>query len=417
MKQAVCEKIDAHREEIFGWGEWVRKHPELGYKEYQTSQLVQKELEKLGLKCRTGLARTGVKATIGDPDAPVNICIIGELDAVKCYGHPDADPESGAAHACGHNAQIAALLGAAVGLVESGVLEQLHGRVTFFAVPAEEFVELDFRERLKKQGEIEYFGGKQELIRLGEFDDIDIAMMVHSQAGTLGPEIYLGGSSLGFTAKQITFRGKAAHGSTPFDGVNALNAAMVALMGIHANRETFRDEDRIRIHPIITNGGELVNVVPSVVTMETYVRGARGEAIEDACRKVDAAVQAGALAIGAQCEILDTKGYLPLHQDAGVTEVFEENARELIGDKVTIYHGIDMVGSTDIGDLSQKIPCIQPTMGGFAGTAHGADFAISDPEAAYLLPAKIMACTVVDLLKDGAKRALEIKKKFHANKK
>ena len=412
MKQKICAAIDACREEIIRIGDQILAHPELGYKEFQTSALVQEELEKLGLSCKTGLARTGVKATIGDPDAPINICIIGEMDAVKCYGHPAADPQTGAAHACGHNAQIASLLGAAMGLIKSGVLAELPGRVTFFAVPAEEFVELDFREQLKQKGEIEFFGGKQELLRLGEFDDIDIAMMVHSQAGSLTPELYLGGSSLGFTAKQITFRGKAAHGSTPFDGVNALNAAMVALMGIHANREPFRDEDRIRIHPIITSGGELVNVVPSVVTMETYVRGARGEAIEDACRNVDAAVQAGALAIGAQCEILDTVGYLPLHQDAGVSEIFEENARALIGG-AEIHHGIDMVGSTDIGDLSQKIPCIQPTMGGFAGTAHGADFAICDKNAAYLLPAKIMACTVVDLLRDGMRKALDIKQNFH----
>ena len=105
-----------------------------------------------------------------------NICIIGEMDAVKCFRHPYADSDTGAAHACGHNAQIASMLGVAIGIVKSGVMEKLGGKVTFFAVPAEEFVELDRKEQLKNEGKIEYFGGKQELIRLGEFDGIDMAI-------------------------------------------------------------------------------------------------------------------------------------------------------------------------------------------------------------------------------------------------
>ncbi len=411
MKNRVYGAIDAHRDDIIRIGETVLRHPELGYKEHKTSALVKCELEKLGIPYTDGIAITAVKGVVGKPDAKVNICIIGELDAVKCYGHPHADPETGAAHACGHNAQIASMLGAAYGLVESGVLEELDGRVTFFAVPAEEFVELEFRQQLKADGKIEFLAGKQELIHLGAFDDVDIAMMVHSQAGETTPELFLNSSSLGFTAKQITFHGKAAHGSAPFEGVNALNAAMLALMGIHANRETFRDSDKVRIHPIITNGGDLVNIVPAKTAIETYVRGARAEAIVDACRKVDAAVNAGAMAVGATCEIVDTVGYLPLRHDKALLEIFADNARELIGEG-RIHYNIDMTGSTDMGDLSEKLPAIHPMMGGFAGQAHGIDFEIVDPEAAYILPAKLMAATVVDLLADGAEKALAIKEAF-----
>lgn len=411
MKKRVFNAIDLHKEDIVRIGETVLNNPELGYKEYKTSALVKSEFEKLGIPYTDGLAITGVKGCIGNPDAKINICIIGELDAVKCYGHPYANTETGAAHVCGHNAQIASMLGAAYGLVKSGVLEELDGKVTFFAVPAEEFVELEFRQQLKDDGKIEFFAGKQELIRIGAFDDVDIAMMVHSQAGLTKPEVFLGGTSLGFTAKNITFHGKAAHGSAPFEGVNALNAAMLALMGIHANRETFRDEDKIRIHPIITNGGELVNVVPSSTKIETYVRGARPEAIEDACRKVDNAVKAGAMAVGAECEIQNIVGHLPLMQNSILTEIFAENAAAVVGEE-SIRYGIDMTGSTDMGDLSQKIPCIHPTMGGFSGTAHGVDFKISDTEAAYVLPAKIMAATVCDLLKCGAEKAIAVKNSF-----
>ncbi len=411
MKTSIIETIDQYRQHIIDIGETILKNPELGYKEFKTAALVEKEFESLGLEYISELAVTGVKATYKIDDTPVNICIIGEMDAVKCYGHPFADPETGAAHACGHNAQIATMLGAAYGLLKSDVLKDLCGTVSFFAVPAEEFAELDYRMNLRKEGKIEFFGGKQELIRIGAFDDVNIAIMVHALANSPAPYLHMGSTSLGFTAKHITFTGKASHGSRPWEGTNALNAAMMALMGINANRETFRDEDKIRIHPIITNGGELVNVIPSKTEIETYVRGGNPAAIKDACQKVDNAVKAGALAVGAECEIEDIRGYMPLMQDKTISDIFEENAKDLLGEEF-ICHGIDMTGSTDMGDLSLKIPSIQPILGGITGKAHGEDYMITDKESVYITPAKLMACTVYDLLKNNAEKALKIIKDF-----
>ncbi len=411
MKNKIIKAIDDHREKIISLGEEILRTPELGYKEFKTSERVQKEFEALGIPYRSELAITGVKGTVGNPDAKINICIIGELDAIKCFEHPFANPETGAAHACGHNAQLACMIGAAYGIVKSGVLDEIDGKITFFAVPAEEFVELEYRERLVADGKISRMAGKQELIALGEFDDVDIAMMIHSHALTPVPNVYVEGTSLGFDTKQITFEGKAAHGSEPFNGVNALNAAMLALMGINANRETFRDEDRVRVHPIITNGGDLVNVVPDKAVIETYVRGATASAIEDASVKVDNAVKAGAMAVGAKCTIKDVKGFDPLIQDANLSKVFEENARLFVSDE-NIFHGINMTGSTDMGDLSLIMPAIQPTMGGFDGALHSKEFAIKDKETVYITSSKILALTAYDLLKDGAKRAKEIIENF-----
>lgn len=414
MKEKILKAIDDSRDAIIECGEYILNNPELGYKEFKTSKRVQEEFEKLGIPFEADLAITGVKGTVGKKDAGINVCIIGELDAIKCYEHPYANAETGAAHACGHNAQIAAMIGAAYGIVKSGILDEIDGKITFFAVPAEEFVELDYREQLVRSGKITYMAGKQELIHIGAFDDIDMAMMIHSHALTPGFNVYIDGTSLGFDTKQITFEGKAAHGSEPFNGVNALNAAMLALMGINANRETFRDEDRIRIHPIITNGGDLVNVIPDRAVIETYVRGMRSEAIADACRKVDAAANAGAMAIGAKCSIKNISGYKPLHQDKNLSAVFEENALMFTSED-NIYHNINMTGSTDMGDLSEIMPAIQPTMGGFSGALHGKDFAIADKEAVYISASKILACTAYDLLKNGAEKAIAIKEGFNAN--
>ena len=199
--------------------------------------------------------------------------------------HPCADPETGAAHACGHNSQIAAVLGAAMGLAPLKGL--LGGDVTFAAVPAEEYVELEFRQSLQEKGEIEFMGGKQEFVRLGVLEDVDMGLMIHSHAGVTERRFLLDCFSSGFIGKVIRFMGKEAHaGSRPFDGINALNAAALSLLAIGTQRETFREADRIRIHPIITKGGDLVNIVPADVRMETYVRGMSMEAILSASRMI-----------------------------------------------------------------------------------------------------------------------------------
>ena len=138
-------------------------------------------------------------------------------------------------------------------------------------------------------------------------------------------------NSLGFVAKTVHFRGRAAHaGGAPWDGINALNAAMAAMVCINAMRETFRDSDRIRVHPIITKGGDLVNIVPADVTMETYVRGATPEAVADASGKVDRAIRGAAYAVGAEVEIRDVGGYAPLAQNKELSALFADNARAFL---------------------------------------------------------------------------------------
>lgn len=407
MKSRIIQAIDANRESIIACGEYILNNPELGFKEEKTSQYVKSEFEKLGIPYQEKLAVTGVMGVVGNPDADINICLMGEMDALVCYGHPCADPRTGAAHACGHNAQIAAMIGAAYGIVKSGMLEACNCKITFLAVPAEEFVELDYRQSLVDNGTLRYMSGKQELLYRGILDDVDIAMMIHAHAETPQQRLFLNGSSLGFEAKRITFTGKAAHGSEPWNGVNALDAAVMALMGVHANRPTFRDADRVRIHPIISNGGDLVNVIPNQAVIETYVRAANPEALADACGKVDNAAKAGALAVGAECAIENIGGYAPLRQDRNLSAVFEENAR-LFLDTGEIVYNQDMTGSTDMGDVTQRMPAIQPTIGGFAGALHSKDFRITDPELVYVTAAKLLACTVYDLVSNNAATARQI---------
>jgi amidohydrolase len=412
LKQQVIRTIDKRRDEIIALGEKIFKNPELGFKETKTSALVKQVFESLGLPYEENIAITGVKALGAGKSHDLKIAILGELDAVVCPLHPEADPLTGAAHSCGHNAQVAAMLGAAIGLVAGNVLSQLDGDVVFMAVPAEEYVELEYREKLRDQGKIKFFGGKQELIRIGAFDEIDMGMMVHSHGGIEERKALISCESTGFIGKTVRFTGKEAHsGAAPFEGVNALNAAMLGLMAIHAQRETFKDADKVRVHPIITKGGDLVNIVPADVRVETYVRARTIEAVMNASQKVNRALEAGAYAVGAEVEINEIPGYLPLNQNLAMNTLFAENIKEFIGEE-NILEGFDLMGSTDAGDLSVLIPMLHPSTGGYAGTAHSKDFKICDPEMAYVIPAKAMALTVIDLLFDNAKKAKEIKAAF-----
>src|SRR5213594_1262048 len=181
LKRRVWEAIDRRGPEIIGLGEQIRRHPELGFKEVETARLVEETLKKLGLAPRAGLALTGVRADAeGRAGAGPTFAVLGELDALVVTGHPEADPQTGAAHACGHNAQIAGLIGAAIGLVTVKAFEHLAGRLALMAVPAEEGGDLEWRLKEVREGRLEFLGGKCELLRLGHLDDVDLAMMIHT---------------------------------------------------------------------------------------------------------------------------------------------------------------------------------------------------------------------------------------------
>src|SRR5262249_13740722 len=162
-------------------------------------------------------------------------------DSLRTSDHPLADAHTGAAHSCGHNAQIAGMLGVAVGLAVAGAAEQLAGEAVFFAVPAEEFIDVEERLGRRGRGGIGLMLGKPELLAKGHSDDIDMAMMIHAGShDQMTKRSYIADSSNGALVKMIRFQGRASHaGGAPQLGINALSAAMIALNAIHAQRESF----------------------------------------------------------------------------------------------------------------------------------------------------------------------------------
>lgn len=413
MKSAAVAAIESRKEEIKGMAQHILRNPETGFTEQKTSKFVQEQFRTMGIPFKDNLAITGVKGFLEGGAGPgPSVAVIGELDSLRVLDHPYHDEVTGAAHACGHHCQIGSMLGSMIGLLVPEVIQNLSGRILPIAVPAEEFIEVERRKRLRDEGKIEFMGGKQEFIKLGVFDDVDMAMICHTSTDDGEFTLGLGGTSTANVLKLVEYVGLGAHaGAAPHKGINALNAAMIALSSINANRETFRDQDVVRVNGILTSGGDAVNVVPGNVTLEYRVRSGHLNALADNSRKVDRSFKAGALAVGARVSITNIAGYLPMRNNKDLQELFGRNAVEVVGKENVLVRPDDYNdgGSTDMGDLAHIMPLIHPFCGGAVGIPHGNDYVIKDYDKAVIEPAKTMAMTVIDLLSEGATRAIRIK--------
>ena len=413
IKRELCARIDEQATLIPDVVKDIGAHPELGFKEFRTSGVVNDFLRSAGYETEQGLAITGVKARLKKEYEGPNMAVLSELDGIICSESSWADKKTGATHNCGHNVQLGIMLAVAQAFKKSGVASQLGGNISFIAAPAEEYIELEYRTELRKRGDIRYFGGKQELVRTGAFDDVDAAMMVHSQGNTPQPFVTVLNTGMGLIAETIRYTGKTAHaGIAPEEGVNALYAAVLGLNAVNAMRETFRDEEHNRVHFIITKGGEVVNSVPADVRLEGMVRASTVESMQRLLAKTERAFRSGGDALGAKTEIDRLSGYLPLSCHEKLNSVFADNARLFMPDPQV--SSVDFFKlSTDMGDISHLMPAIHPMSGGVEGALHAANFQVVDYTAAVLTPAKIMACTLVDLLSGNATKLKSITDNYH----
>ena len=411
LKSHAISIINSDKETFIDAAKTVYEIPETGFNEVKTSKFIDGQLRGLGFSVQTGIAKTGLKATITGKDSGPTIAVIAELDALNVPMHLGADTETGAAHACRHHAQIGILLGVAAALRGAFIKNSLSGKVVLIATPAEEFIEIQERLNLRKNSEIEFLSGKQEMIRLGTFDDVDMAMMVHTAVGSGTPMLNIGGTSNAHVSHQVRYIGKSSHaGGAPDQGINALQAAMFANSAINTQRETFREMDVARVHGIISRGGVAVNAVPDDILYEGRVRAKSLNALDHVSKQVIRCYKAGALSVGGTAEILEIAGYHPLRQDSNIQEIFVSNARSILGKESikVLPETYSQGGSTDMGDLSCIMPVIHPYAISASGVGHGADYIIEDYDRAVIAPAKVVAATVIDLLANGASAAKKV---------
>ncbi len=391
---------------------YIWNNAEVGYKEYKTDAYMKKAFKDLGYEIKEAGDITGFSAEIDTGREGPTLALLAELDALYCSSHPETNKETGAVHACGHNVQCASIIGVASALMEEGALDNLSGKIRFIIVPAEEGVEIAYRYELIKSGKISFISGKPEMIKRGFFYGVDIAYMVHTAnlvaKGNPAFHVSYGGSN-GNIKKRIIIKGKSAHaGGRPSDGINALNAQSLITNAVNYLRETFKEEDKVRFHNIITEGGASVNIVPDRVVMECYVRASNIKALIKTNVKINRAIACAVASIGADVEIIDIPGSEPVKNDKTLADITVKVAKDIAGENdcsTTCYQG---GSSTDMGDVSTIFPSLHAYVGGVEGIAHGKDYRIVDSEKICVNSASLQLGVVEELLKDGAKKAKEV---------
>lgn len=388
--------------------DFLWSNPETGFREWKSSAYIEARFSELGYELIKPDNIPGFIADYNTGKCGPKILVLAELDSLICKNHDSSDPVTGAVHSCGHCVQGAVMLGVAAALKNAEVTTEWCGSVRFCAVPAEELIEISFREELRRKGVIKYLGGKAEFLYRGLFDNVDIAFMIHTTTGQPGKfSIKKGGN--GLIAKKTTFIGRPSHaGGSPHLGINALYAANLSLNAINALRETFTSADNTRVHPIITSGGEAVNIIPSEVVVENFVRGASIDAIIKINNKVNLASAGAAASLGASVHISDVLGAMPLVNDENLSQLASEAMSLVVGKENVACSAHWSGGSTDMGDLSAIMPAIHPYCSGATGAAHTDHYFISDFNSACVNSAKAQLIMLSMLLENNAARAKNI---------
>jgi amidohydrolase len=374
VKEAIARAVDGLADELEALSHKIHEHPELGFAEVKACGWLTEFLAAKGFKVEKGVSGmdTAFRATIETGAGPT-VAILCEYDALPGIGH-----------ACGHN--VIATSGVGAGAALAAVKDRLPaGRVQVIGTPAEEGG-----------------GGKVKLIEGGAFKDVDCAMMIHGFDRTL-----LHQDLLGIVRVSFEFIGKAAHASAdPWEGVNALDACIQTFNAISMLRQQMRPE--CRIHGIITHGGAAANIIPERAAATFYVRAPRIDEMWELYRRVVACAEGAAKSAGASLNVSQPDNvYEPLQSSRVLLDLFAANMKT-----VGLSEGEpmpDRLGSSDIGNVSQVIPAIQPMVAiAPNGTPiHSREFAEAAvrpmARAGFVAAAKTMAMTTFDLISEPAR--------------
>ena len=382
LKALASVTIDTSKTPLFEVSNEIWRNPELGFHEARAHSILTSFLERNGFAVERSFSglKTAFRGTFGT--GRPNVCVVCEYDAL---------PEIG--HACGHNliaeAGVAAALGVKAALENGGVPE---GMLTVLGTPAEE------------SG-----GGKQLLIDNGAFDDVDVAMMVHP-----APVTALMPKFLAVAFLKIEFTGKAAHAAaSPWDGLNALDAAVMAYNSISVLRQQMKPD--WRVHGVISNGGAKPNVIPEKSVLEYMIRAPDRIELKLLVGRVRTCFEAAAMATGCQVEIKNSApSYDNLVSNEVLASLFAENLKYF---NVPFAKTTKLSGSTDMGNVSHVVPAIHPkyAIGSGQDSIHTRSFTnltnTLPSHESTLTVAKCMAHTCLDVL-SSAKILQEVRDAF-----
>jgi len=371
LKLKVKDSVESQRQQLIQLSLNIHDNPELGFKEEKASAWLASYLEDSGFHVERGIAglATAFRATYGQGSP--TIALLAEYDALPKIGH-----------GCGHNIIAASAVGAAV--ASKSIIDQLGGSIVVMGTPGEEV-----------------FGGKIDMVRAGTFKEIDVAMLVHPEVRNMPTEEALACSSL-----EVEFFGRPAHAAgQPHRGINALDAMILAFTSINSLRQHIRGD--ARIHGIITDGGEAPNIVPAHSAAVFLVRALDDDYLAELKDKVLNCFTGASVASGARLEYRwRDRTYAPMKSNMTLAELFKQNL-ESLGRQVETCDPHFGLGSTDMGNVSQVVPSIHPTIAIAPREVviHTPEFAAAAASEAghegLMDAAKAMAMTVADIIQPG----------------
>lgn len=298
--------------------DYLLNNPELGYKEYKTSEAIEEAIHEITPMAKAErFCNTGIKVVFNNHQTKT-IGIIAELDSLYQPGHRNADSETGAAQACGHYTQVTIALAIMNELVKNKRIGDFGANLAFIFTPAEEFVDLEWRKKQKAEGKITYFGGKQEAIKLGVFDDVDYCVSVHAIGEDFERRtIEINCDLAGFNFQYFDFFGKASHAAfAPEEGVNAQSIATLFTTALAFKRQQLKNPNQIRFNPVmIGDNTESINVIPDHVSMGTDIRYFDVEYAQQLMKQFNQAAEGCSLALGGNFKSETQVGYLPLRSN------------------------------------------------------------------------------------------------------
>jgi len=371
LKLEVRQGVESSEQKLIQLSLKIHDNPELGFKEEKAAAWLTSYLEDEGFHVERGLAGlpTAFQATYGQ-ESP-RIALLAEYDALPKLGH-----------ACGHNIIGVSAVGA--GVAAKHAVDQLGGTIVVMGTPGEEVL-----------------GGKIDLVKTGAFKEVDVAMIVHPDTRNMPTEEALACSTL-----EVEFFGRAAHAAgQPHKGINALDAMVLAFTSINSLRQHIRGD--ARIHGIITDGGEAPNIVPAHSAATFMVRALDDDYLAELKDRVLDCFTGASVASGARLEYRWKNGtYAPMKSNMTLAGLFKQNL-ESLGRNVEDFDRGSGLGSTDMGNVSQVVPSIHPTIAIAPREVllHSPEFAAATVSEAgkkgLLDAAKAMAMTVVDILQPG----------------
>ena len=385
LKASVIEEIDARCHQLSELSLKIHSSPEPGFQEVKAARWLTHYLKENGFSIEQGICElpTAFRGSYGQGKPA--IAVLAEYDALPNLGH-----------ACGHNLIAACAVGA--GIASKPAIDQCGGSILVIGTPAEEL-----------------YGGKAIMADRGACNNLDIAMMVHPGAHDTATT-----QSLACVALEVEFFGKAAHAAArPEAGINALEAMLQSFTAINSLRQHIKD--KARIHGIITDGGEAANIVPAHSAGTFLVRAEDDTYLDELKQRVINCFIGAATASGARLEYKwGDIHYAPLRNNLSLAQLFSQNMQSL-GRKVKLSDPDKTFGSTDMGNVSQLVPSIHPSVAiaPMEVVTHSPQFASAAASEAgihgLLDAAKALSMTVVDLVANP-ELVDRVKEEFRQNK-